>query len=60
MLAVRRSGVSIAMQGLAAAGVIVYPRKRIHIEDRNALEKLASRYYGVPEAEFRRLLPPLH
>jgi hypothetical protein len=31
----------------------------VQIADRKGLERFAGQFYGVPEAEFKRLLPSL-
>lgn len=56
MLGVRRAGVSVALRALIAQGVVSGRRGSIEIEDREALEKVANGFYGVPESEMRRLL----
>lgn len=56
MLAVRRPGVTEALQSLQDAGLIQCARSRITVLDRKGIEKLAGAYYGVPEAEYRRLM----
>jgi CRP-like cAMP-binding protein len=56
MLGVRRAGVTVALNALAKRGLLVASRGRIRILDRKGLEKVAGAYYGVPEAELRRLM----
>ena len=56
MLNVRRSGVTLAVQLLEAGGMIRAKRGLITVVDRKKLEELAGGSYGVPEAEYRRLL----
>ncbi|MDB5572600.1 MAG: cyclic nucleotide-binding protein [Hyphomicrobiales bacterium] len=56
MLAVRRAGVTEAMNELRAAGCILTARGKITILDRDALISMASGSYGQPEAEYQRLL----
>jgi len=56
MLAVRRAGVTEALKSLEAAGMIQSARGRITVLNRKAIEKHAGSYYGVPEAEYRRLM----
>ena len=58
MLAVRRSGVTVATQVLEGQGIIKAERGRITILDRGRLEDAAGGSYGVPEAEYRRLIGP--
>jgi len=56
MMAVRRPGVTEALQSLEGAGLIQCARSRITVLDRKGIEKVAGAYYGVPEAEYRRLM----
>jgi CRP-like cAMP-binding protein len=55
MLGVRRPGVTMALQGFEAEGVISTSRGAIVINDRDGLEEAANGLYGAPEAEFERL-----
>lgn len=59
MLAVRRAGVTEALEALAGTGMITAARGRISIVDRASLERAAGGSYGQPEAEYRRLVGPL-
>ena len=56
MLGVQRAGVTLALQNLEGAGRIQGRRKRIVIVDREPLKTLTNGAYGVPEAEYRRLI----
>jgi len=56
MLGVRRAGVTIALHILEARGTIKRKRGQIHVADRARLERIAGDSYGVPEAEYRRLI----
>jgi len=56
MLASRRAGVSEGLKALAAEGLISTQRRDIKILNRKGLEKAAGSFYGVPEAEYRRLM----
>jgi CRP-like cAMP-binding protein len=56
MLGVRRSGVTIAVQMLEGVGMIRATRGLIQVRDRAKLEETAGGSYGVPEAEYRRLI----
>ena len=56
MLGVRRPGVTEALHALRKKGLISYARGRITIKDRKGLERAAGEAYGVPEAEYRRLI----
>lgn len=58
MLAVRRSGVTVALQLLEGKGVIQSRRALIHVVDRERLESLAGNAYGSAEDEYRRLIGP--
>ena len=49
MLAVRRPGVTVAVQELEREGVISRKRGRIIIVDRKALEKMSNGTYAPPE-----------
>jgi len=57
MLGVRRAGVTTALQKLESDGLVAAKRGLIIVEDRAGLIRLADRLYGVPEAEYRRLIP---
>ena len=56
MLGVQRAGVTLALQNLEGAGRIKGRRKRILILDREPLKALTNGSYGVPEAEYERLI----
>ena len=56
MLGVRRAGVTEAVHALRKQGLISYERGRIAVKDRKGLEHKAGEAYGVPEAEYRRLI----
>lgn len=57
MLAVRRPGVTEAIHLLEGTGIIRARRAHITILDRERLEETAGDSYGVPEAEYERLIP---
>jgi CRP-like cAMP-binding protein len=57
MLAVRRPGVTEAIHLLEGTGIIKARRAHITILDRERLEETAGNSYGVPEAEYERLIP---
>ena len=59
MLGVRRSGVTDAIHHLEGVGIIHAVRGRIEIRDRERLAETAGDSYGVPEAEYARLLGPI-
>lgn len=50
-LSVRRSGVTQALQRLAASGLICGSRNRIDIIDRNGLVSLCSNFYSAPRLQ---------
>jgi CRP-like cAMP-binding protein len=56
MLGVRRAGVTDALHGLREQGLISYARGLITVENRKGMERKAGAAYGVPEAEYRRLI----
>ena len=56
MLGVRRPGVTEALHALREQGLISYGRGLITVEDRKGMERKAGTAYGVPEAEYRRLI----
>jgi CRP-like cAMP-binding protein len=56
MLGVRRAGVTVATHELEGRGLIKATRGRIRILDRGGLETASDGAYGVPEAEYQRLL----
>jgi len=58
MISADRSGVTVTLHILEGAGMIWSKRGRVIIRDREMLEELAGDGYGVPEAEYRRLIGP--
>jgi CRP-like cAMP-binding protein len=56
MLGVRRTGVTLALHLLEGRGLIHSTRGRIVIADRAGLEETAGGSYGIPEAEYQRLM----
>lgn len=56
MLGVRRSGVTLSLHMLEGAGMIRAKRGVITVLNRERLEEVAGGGYGVPEAEYRRLI----
>jgi CRP-like cAMP-binding protein len=55
MLAVRRPGVTAALQQFSTERLIVTGRGRIHITNRERLHEIAGAFYGAPGTEYRRL-----
>lgn len=58
LLGVRRPGVTDALHELEGKGLIQSNRAAISVLDRKGLVRLAGSAYGVPEAEYKRLLAP--
>jgi CRP-like cAMP-binding protein len=56
MLGVRRAGVTVTLQGLEDRGLIATARGQVTVVDRAKLEGVAGDSYGVPEAEYIRLI----
>ena len=56
MLAVRRAGVTEAVNELEAKGHIAAARGEIVVLNRKGLEKMAGGFYGAPEAEYRQII----
>jgi CRP-like cAMP-binding protein len=56
MLGVRRPGVTDALSALQRQGLITCARGGITVKDRKGLERHAGESYGIPEAEYRRLI----
>jgi CRP-like cAMP-binding protein len=56
MLGVRRAGVTTTIQMLEGNGLIRAKRRMITILNREKLEELADNAYGLPEAEYVRLM----
>ena len=56
MLGTRRPGVTKSVQALTKKGLIRTDRALITVVDRDGLMKRAGKLYGVPEAEYERLI----
>jgi CRP-like cAMP-binding protein len=56
MLGVRRAGVTEALQSLSRQRLIKTGRGEIVVLSRRGIERTAGALYGVPEAEYRRLI----
>jgi CRP-like cAMP-binding protein len=56
MLGVRRAGVTEALHALEAQNLIQPSRGEIVVLNRRGIERKAGASYGVPEAEYRRLI----
>ena len=56
MLNVRRAGVTEALNILGKKGLITSNRGEIKVIDRPGLEAASNGFYGIPEAEYQRLI----
>ena len=56
MLEVRRAGVTVALAALEKRGLLLTGHGRVIVLNREELAKVAADFYGVPEAELRRLM----
>ena len=56
MLGVRRAGVTTTLHVLEGNGLIRSTRRMVAVRDRAKLEELADDAYGLPEAEYARLM----
>jgi hypothetical protein len=59
MIGVRRASVTEAIQILEDKNIISARRATIEILDRAKLETSSGGSYGMPEAEYRRIIGPL-
>lgn len=58
MISADRSAVTIALHVLEGNGVIKSKRGLVIVRDRERLKEVAHDSYGVPEAEYRKLIGP--
>jgi hypothetical protein len=56
MLGVRRAGVTELLKTLEDRGLVSTKRGQVSVRDRVGLEGIAGDSYGVPEAEYARLI----
>ena len=56
MLGVRRASVTVALSLLEKRGLVDVRRGMVTVLNRSAIEKIAGSFYGVPEAEYKRLI----
>jgi CRP-like cAMP-binding protein len=56
MLGVRRASVTVALDGFEKRGLISARRGMITVLKRKDIEEAAGSFYGVPEAEYERLI----
>lgn len=59
MLNVRRAGVTDGMHVLEGKLAIRADRGHVHVRDRGKLIDMAGGSYGIPEAEYERLIPEI-
>ena len=57
MLGARRAGVTVVLNALQKRGIVRVRRGVIAVEKRSALLEAANGSYGIPEAEYQRLMP---
>jgi CRP-like cAMP-binding protein len=56
MLGVRRAGVTVALHGFEKRGLVTTKRGQLTLVDRAGIEQVAGSFYGMPEAELKRLM----
>ena len=56
MLGVRRAGVTVALHSFERRGMITTRRGQLTLINRAAIEQAAGSFYGIPEAELKRLM----
>ena len=56
MLGVRRAGVTVALHSFERRGLIAARRGQLTLINRAGIEEVAGSFYGIPEAERKRLM----
>ena len=56
MLGVRRAGVTVALHSFERRGLIATRRGQLTLINRAGIEQVAGSFYGIPEAELKRLM----
>jgi CRP-like cAMP-binding protein len=56
MLGVRRAGVTVALHSFERRGLIATRRGQLTLVNRPGIEQVAGSFYGIPEAELKRLM----
>src|SRR6185312_1430893 len=56
MLGVRRAGVTVALHSFERRGLIATRRGQLTLINRAGIEEVAGSFYGIPEAELKRLM----
>ena len=56
MLGVRRAGVTVALHSFERRGFIAARRGQLTLINRAGIEQVAGSFYGIPEAELKRLM----
>jgi CRP-like cAMP-binding protein len=56
MLGVRRAGVTVALHNFERRGLIATRRGELTLVNRAGIEEVAGSFYGIPEAELKRLM----
>ncbi len=56
MLGVRRAGITVALHSFERRGLITTRRGQLTLINRAGIEQVAGSFYGMPEAELKRLM----
>src|ERR1700677_3533662 len=56
MLGVRRAGVTVAIHSFEQRGFLTTRRGELTVVNRAGIEQVAGSFYGIPEAELKRLM----
>jgi CRP-like cAMP-binding protein len=56
MLGVRRAGVTVALHSFERRGFVTMRRGQLTLANRTGIEQVAGSFYGMPEAELKRLM----
>ena len=56
MLGVRRAGVTVAIHSFERRGLMTTRRGQLTLVNRAGIEQIAGSFYGMPEAELKRLM----
>ena len=60
MLGVRRAGVTVALHSFERRGLIATKRGQLTLVNRAGIEQVAGSFYGIPEAELKRLMSSIN
>lgn len=56
MLGVRRAGITVALHSFERRGMITTRRGQLTLVNRAGIEQVAGSFYGIPEAQLKRLM----